>query len=248
MKFEVTQMSLILILLYLLCYHDYNGYVFICVGETVPIQPDQMLYPCQICGWVFHTEEKFLDHMTKHRPPVSRKQLGPFVCQVCSKEFAHRSRLGEHMMKHSNARPFHCPTCGATFKHKKHLNHHLNVSRDCGFKNIDWTLSGVNQVICIGSIFMKFVFSSKTTQRIYILVLALVMKWGILIYHRNCSGLSTCVVSLYFIFSLIYPEKCGLQIDYRNVKPAGLTEKSVLSVNLGTDLCWLLILVTFIRL
>ncbi|XP_049645310.1 zinc finger protein PLAGL1 [Suncus etruscus] len=80
-------------------------------------------YPCQLCGKMFLTLEKFTVHSYSH----SRER--PFKClqPECGKAFVSRYKLMRHMATHSPQKAHQCAHCEKTFNRKDHLKNHLQT-------------------------------------------------------------------------------------------------------------------------
>ncbi|XP_066229175.1 LOW QUALITY PROTEIN: zinc finger protein PLAGL1 [Saccopteryx leptura] len=96
-------------------------------------------YPCQLCGKMFLTLEKFTIHSYSH----SRERPYQCVQPECGKAFISRYKLMRHMATHSPQKTHQCAHCQKTFNRKDHLKNHLQthdpnkmafVCEECGKK------------------------------------------------------------------------------------------------------------------
>lgn len=51
----------------------------------------------------------------------------PFKCNVCSREFNHRSHFNNHLRIHTGEKPFKCEICEKDFSRKASLRYHMKV-------------------------------------------------------------------------------------------------------------------------
>ena len=58
------------------------------------------------------------EHLAKHAGDK------PYKCEVCPKQFNHKTDLRRHMCLHTGEKPFSCDVCGQLFKHLRCLESH----------------------------------------------------------------------------------------------------------------------------
>ncbi|XP_036624564.1 zinc finger protein PLAGL1 isoform X1 [Trichosurus vulpecula] len=80
-------------------------------------------YPCQLCGKILLTLEKFTIHTYSHTGER------PYKClqQGCAKGFISKYKLIRHMATHSPQKSHQCVHCEKTFHRKDHLKNHLQT-------------------------------------------------------------------------------------------------------------------------
>jgi hypothetical protein len=82
---------------------------------------------CNVCGALFSTFTKFIDHCSRSNanstPKNSEIKAIKFQCSHCNKKFLTNNLLKEHIRKHINKHK--CPTCDMTCISKNDLNKHI---------------------------------------------------------------------------------------------------------------------------
>ena len=79
---------------------------------------------CDICGEQVKQKNMKYHILQNHTAEAAK----PFVCSVCQKGFAKKSRYEEHMNIHTGARPFSCLFCSKTFACKSNSFKHMKES------------------------------------------------------------------------------------------------------------------------
>ena len=109
----------------------------------------ELLFVCATCKTVFRKENDLNEHLlsglkctesentdTRCRSRNERlahtdsetnslEKKRPFQCHQCEKAFPWRSKLDEHLRRHSGEKPFQCDQCDRAFLRKSDLNEHL---------------------------------------------------------------------------------------------------------------------------
>ena len=67
------------------------------------------------------------------------QRMKPFSCRLCSKSFAEKVYLIEHMNTHTNSYPYSCKICLQKFKQRSRLSQHIHKShgKHINFDNTD---------------------------------------------------------------------------------------------------------------
>jgi hypothetical protein len=95
------------------------------------LQPDDQPKSCPACDYSTKSLTKFKMHVRKHTPPppsskesVSVKR-GPFICDVCGKEFSKRTNKAWHVKTvHKKELKFICDLCAKPFRDNCDLRRH----------------------------------------------------------------------------------------------------------------------------
>eukprot|EP00088_Acartia_fossae_P054915 TRINITY_DN6350_c0_g1_i1.p1 TRINITY_DN6350_c0_g1~~TRINITY_DN6350_c0_g1_i1.p1 ORF type:complete len:471 (+),score=91.45 TRINITY_DN6350_c0_g1_i1:101-1513(+) len=75
-----------------------------------------------------HNEEfDDLSRVRKKGKKKTKKDIKPFSCIICGKQFRHNVTLKNHMRRHNEEKTFSCEKCGETFKKKAKLNAHMSL-------------------------------------------------------------------------------------------------------------------------
>lgn len=81
------------------------------------------LFSCEFCGKCFNTHMKLCYHMADHK--------GQFQCDLCHKVFQNRNRINTHMETvHLKKQTFCCTQCSKGFAIKQHLKDHIRDIHD----------------------------------------------------------------------------------------------------------------------
>lgn len=80
------------------------------------------IYQCPHCDYQSVRRFKMKAHiMSKHTADR------PFKCHFCTKNFAARSHLQEHIRIHTGEKPFQCPVCFKRFTQRGNLGVHVRT-------------------------------------------------------------------------------------------------------------------------
>lgn len=80
---------------------------------------------CYFCLRVIANRKKLREHQFS----THFKNVGEFVCPICSQRFVFKRQLKEHLITHSDVRSFQCEICGLTCKRRSHLHKHMDTHK-----------------------------------------------------------------------------------------------------------------------
>ena len=69
------------------------------------------------------TKSLFQEHMAKHSGDK------PYKCEVCPKQFNHKTDLRRHMCLHTGEKPFTCDVCGKGFIREDRMVKHADTNQ-----------------------------------------------------------------------------------------------------------------------
>ena len=69
------------------------------------------------------TKSLFQEHMAKHSGDK------PYKCEVCPKQFNHKTDLRRHMCLHTGEKPFTCDVCGKGFIREDRMVKHADTHK-----------------------------------------------------------------------------------------------------------------------
>ena len=93
-------------------------------NKPPPLMPEKWQYAnrpfqCEICLRCYTSEKKTEEHKRKlHMNKVF------YQCTYCSKKFATKRNLQNHMNRHTGIGPHPCPGCSKRYMTEKELEHH----------------------------------------------------------------------------------------------------------------------------
>ena len=78
-------------------------------------------YTCDICGFVGNKDHLRYHTLAKHTP----EHLRPFQCHMCTRGFALKKHLEDHINVHTGNKPYECKYCGMKFASDGNMNGHI---------------------------------------------------------------------------------------------------------------------------
>ncbi|KAL1399781.1 hypothetical protein quinque_011412 [Culex quinquefasciatus] len=94
------------------------------------VHTGERAFPCEQCGKRYSQ----MVALTKHQQ-TAHSTATPHTCAECGESFSHRSRLNNHMLKHSEPQ-HHCEYCNRMFRYKgdwtRHMKQHEEEERNVG--------------------------------------------------------------------------------------------------------------------
>lgn len=95
-------------------------------GLVVSQESDDVTRPylCDVCGRNFKTSWSLKNHEKIHSG-ISSMQM--YSCPLCSKTFAHKSQVLQHMVSHSGTKPHTCHVCSKSYSQKGSLTQHMRT-------------------------------------------------------------------------------------------------------------------------
>ena len=73
--------------------------------------------------WYFNLFSLFQEHLAKHAGDK------PYKCEVCPKQFNHKTDLRRHMCLHTGEKPFSCEVCGKGFIREDRMVKHAETHK-----------------------------------------------------------------------------------------------------------------------
>ena len=99
--------------------------------NSILTMKDKNTFECNLCHSYFYRRTDFFSHVESDHPELMDK-VCPYVCKFCSKKFAARQNLSNHMLIHKNNRKFQCDLCdyssirGGDLRKHKRVIHSIN--------------------------------------------------------------------------------------------------------------------------
>ena len=95
----------------------FSEFSLVALGKIVYLFGSYFLVPYAAC----------FCHSTYKSPTVFLLGERPFKCNVCGREFNHRSHFNNHLRIHTGEKPFKCEICEKDFSRKASLRYHMKV-------------------------------------------------------------------------------------------------------------------------
>ena len=91
-------------------------------------------FECGTCCSIFTRASSLMNHI-RHTHEFQNRNLKIFNCVVCSKNFAIKSSLDTHILKHNEEKLLKCEKCDKYYKWKTTLNNHIASVHDNSTEN-----------------------------------------------------------------------------------------------------------------
>ena len=109
------------LLRHLRCVHNLYNIEFEAIDKTFE-NMDDIKWQCKQCKRIFKNTKAIEDHIVV-------KDCKELKCDICGKEFTHKSGLNSHKKIHTDdgSRPFECDKCDSKFRTAARLKSHALV-------------------------------------------------------------------------------------------------------------------------